>query len=125
MTLFKALQNFDAQRSNNVGVERKITWVSQLDYKISAELGEPRGAEPFKGYCAETPLDTVLKAPDEYAEIYTVYMNAQLDYTNGEIARFNNSSVLFNKLYMEMSDYVNRKKAVTKNAVIKAGDLIV
>ena len=125
MTLAKAIENFDFQRANSVNLERKIEWISQLDYKISSEITEPRGGEKFKGYSELTSLDTVLKAPDEYGEIYSLYMNMKLDYMNGEIARFNNSAMLFNRMYKELSDFTNRAQAVIKKTTIKAGDLYV
>ncbi len=123
MTLGKAVENFDAQRANNVSIERKIEWLSQLDYKISAELLKPRGGDGFEGYTVKTLLETKLKAPEEYAEIYHLYMNMKLDYMNGEIARFNNSAILFNSMYKELSNFINRETAVIKNAEIKVGDI--
>ena len=125
MTLAKAIESFDFQRTNSVSLERKVQWISQLDYKISAEITEPRGGERFKGYSELTPLDTILKAPEEYGEIYSVYMNMKLDYMNGEIARFNNSAMLFNRMYKELGDFVNRNQAVIKKNTIKAGELYV
>lgn len=125
MTLAKAIEKFDFQRSNSVTLERKIEWLSQLDYKIFSEITEPRGDDEFKGYTELTSLDTELKAPAEYGEIYSIYMNMKLDYMNGEIARFNNSAMIFNRMYKEMNDFVNRKQAVTKKTLIKAGDLYV
>lgn len=125
MTLAKAIENFDFQRSNSVTLERKIEWLSQLDYKISSEINQLRGGKAFKGYTELTSLGTELEAPDEYSEIYTTYMNMKLDYMNGEIARFNNSAMLFNRMYKEMSDFVNRKQAVIKKTSIKAGGLYV
>lgn len=125
MTFMKAIENFDSERANSVSLERKIEWVSQLDYKISAELLEPRGEEKFGGYTQSTSLETELKAPDEYGEIYPLYMNMKLDYQNGEIARFNNSTLLFNRIFKELSDFINRKKAVVNNTSIKAVDLLV
>ncbi len=125
MTLAKAIEKFDFQRSNSVTLERKIEWLSQLDYKIFSEITEPRGDAEFKGYTELTSLDTELKAPSEYGEIYTIYMNMKLDYMNGEIARFNNSAMLFNRMYKEMSDFVNRKQSVLKKNSIKAGGLYV
>ena len=125
MTLAKTIEKFDFQRSNSVTLERKIEWLSQLDYKIFSEITEPRGDDEFKGYTELTSLDTKLKAPAEYGEIYSIYMNMKLDYMNGEIARFNNSAMIFNRMYKEMNDFVNRKHAVTKKTLIKAGDLYV
>jgi hypothetical protein len=125
MTLEKAIELFDSERSNGVDIDKKIRWVSQLDYKITAELTIPRGDAVFEGYDISTPLNTVLKAPDEFGEIYGLYLNMKLDYMNGEIARFNNSALLFNNMYRDMSNFINRKKAVLKKTKMKAGDLIV
>lgn len=125
MTLEKAIELFDSERSNGVDIDKKIRWVSQLDYKITAELTIPRGDALFEGYDISTPLNTVLKAPDEFGEIYGLYLNMKLDYMNGEIARFNNSALLFNNMYRDMSNFINRKKAVLKKTKMKAGDLIV
>lgn len=125
MTLEKALELFDSERTNGVDIAKKIRWISQLDYKISSELTEPRGDVPFYGYEESTPLGTVLKAPDEFGEIYGLYLNMKLDYMNGEIARFNNSALVFNNMYRDLSNYLNRKKAVDKKVGIKAGELYV
>lgn len=125
MTLMKAVEDFDSERVNQVTLERKIAWLSQLDYKISSEIAVPRGADKFGGYSSETPLNTVLQAPDEFGEIYSLYMNMKLDYMNGEIVRFNNSAMLFNRMYKELIDFANRKKQIIKKTEIKAGDLLV
>ncbi len=125
MILSKAIENFDSERSNSVTLERKIEWISQLDYKVSSEYLENRGGEKFTGYTASSSLETALKVPDEYGEIYSLYMNMKLDYMNGEIGRLNNSTILFNRMYKELGDHINRKNAVSKKIPIKAGDLCV
>lgn len=125
MTLAKALEAFDGERLNDVSIERKKEWISQLDSKIFSEILKERGVNSFKGYDVLTKPDIRLLAPEEYGEIYSLYMNMKLDYMNGEIGRFNNSALLFNRMYKEMYDSINRKKAVTRKTKIKAGDLIV
>ncbi len=125
MILSKAIENFDSERSNSVTLERKIEWISQLDYKVSSEFLENRGGEKFTGYTASTPLETTIKVPDEFGEIYSLYMNMKLDYMNGEIGRLNNSTMLFNRMYKELGDHINRKKPVSNKTSIKAGDLCV
>lgn len=125
MTLLKTIEIFDRERDNSVPIETKLEWLSQLDLKISSELLVPRGDEAFSGYTIETSQQASLKAPEEYAEIYPLYLNMKLDLMNGEIARYNNSAMLFNKLYMEMADFINRKKAVSKKIEIKAGGIYV
>ncbi len=122
MTLINAVENFDKYRSNNLSLESKIEFISELDCKISSEFLQIRGNESFEGYNVSSNTDTVLKAPREYSEIYSLYLNMKLDYINGEISRYNNSADLFNRLFKEMGNFINRKTKVLKNCKIKAGD---
>ena len=122
MTLFDAIDNFDKERANSVSLETKIRWLSQLDMKISSEILAPRGEKSFSGYAlGGGDIQKQLKAPEEYADIYSVYLNMKLDLMNGEIARYNNSAILFNKLFYEMADFINRNRSVLKKTEIKAG----
>lgn len=125
MTIAQAIQRFDNQRVNGTSFELKVQWLSQLDYKIWAEILEPRGTERFEGYTLETPQNKELFAPDTYGELYIYWLNMMLDYVNAEISRFNNSNLMFNRLYKEYCDYVNRTTPIPQNNTIKAGDLIV
>ena len=88
-------------------------------------LATQRGYGDFKGYDLETPQNTILAVPDVYGEIYEYYIKMNIDLRNGEIERFNNNAVLFNRTYKELFDYINRKEAVKKQTKISAGDLIV
>lgn len=122
MTLAEVIENFDNERTNNVSIITKKRWISQLDLKIWGEILKPRGDKEYIGYGKEVPLDAEIKAPEEYAEIYTLYMNMKLDYMNGEIGRSNNSAMLFNRMYKEMHDYINRSEKIPENADLKVGD---
>ena len=121
MTLSEVIEAFDSERSNNVSILTKKRWISQLDLKIWGEIMKPRGDKDFYGYGKQIPLDAVVKAPPEYAEIYTLYMNMKLDYMNGEIGRYNNSAMLFNRMYKEMHDFINRNQQHPSNTVLKMG----
>ena len=125
MTLTNAIENFDECRANSVGLVQKIRWISELDSKINDEYLINRGGDEFEPYTLETSGEVNLKAPECYSEIYALYLNMKLDYFNGEITRFNNSATLFNRLYKEMGDAINRRTPVGVNTKIKAGDLYV
>lgn len=125
MTLSDVIERFDKERKNELPIDIKLRWISQLDTKISSEILSVRQGEDFHGYDCTTPLGTATKAPEEYNEIYVCYLNMKLDYMNGEIGRFNNSAMLFNRMYKEMHDFINRKEKVKVNTKIKAGKLYV
>ena len=122
MTLAEVIESFDSERTNNVSIITKKRWISQLDLKIWGEILKPRGDKEFYGYGKEIPLDTKVKAPEEYAEIYNLYLNMKLDYMNGEIGRYNNSAMLFNRMYKEMHDFINRQEKSPQNTDLKVGD---
>ncbi len=125
MNLRETIESFDNQKANTVSLETKIKWLSQLDYKIFSDILSDRIGGEFLGYNAQTSLETSLLAPEEYGDIYILYLNMKTDYKNGEIGRYNNSAMLYNRAYMEMSDFINRKNAVKKKTKIKAGDIYV
>ena len=125
MTLYDAIELFDREHPNNAPFHLKVQWLSQLDYKVYAEILSARGYGDVKGYSLETPQDTILAVEDAFSEIYVYYLKMSLDLHNGEIDRFNNSAMLFNRTYKELFDYVNRNKPVIKKTKITAGDLIV
>ncbi|MBO5895803.1 MAG: hypothetical protein J6Q83_00765 [Clostridia bacterium] len=125
MTLYDAISLFDKEHPNNADFSLKVQWLSQLEHKVYAEMLSPRGAGDFTGYTLETPQNTTLAVPDAFCEVYVYYLKMCLDLHNGEIDRFNNSAVLFNRAYKELFDYINRSKRVVNSSRITAGDLIV
>ena len=125
MTLSDAIEGFDREHPDSTPFHLKVQQISQLDHKVYAEILAPRGYGDFKGYDLETPQNTILAVPDVYGEIYEYYIKMNIDLRNGEIERFNNNAVLFNRTYKELFDYINRKEAVKKQTKISAGDLIV
>lgn len=125
MTLVNAIEDFDRSRANSIELVQKIRWISELDSKINEEYLLNRGGEELAPYTLETSGEVELKAPDSFTEIYALYLNMKLDYFNGEITRFNNSASLFNRLYKEMGDAINRRTPVSVKTKIKAGELYV
>ena len=125
MTLVNAIEDFDRSRANSIELVQKIRWISELDSKINEEYLLNRGGDELAPYTLETSGEVELKAPESFTEIYALYLNMKLDYFNGEITRFNNSVSLFNRLYKEMGDAINRRTPVSVKTKIKAGELYV
>ncbi len=118
MTVAKALEIFDEENENDISVELKKRWLSELDLKIVSELNKNRidlGQTAYKTDCKDT---TELNAPQEFSEIYIIYLKMKMNFLLCEIERYNNSASVFNRLFFEMSNYISRNfKISTKNRV--------
>lgn len=112
MTIIEAINGIDAIKPNSYSEENKIGWLSLLDGRIKNEIIDTHtGAEikEFSKYDGNTPLDTELLAEAPYDDIYIKWLEAQIDYANGEYAKYNNSSLMFNNLFDAYKNYYNRK----------------
>lgn len=111
MTIIEAINRIDSLKPNNYTQEDKIKWLSTIDGVIKKEIIDTHeGADTiiFNGYDIDTALDTVLIVPAPYDDIYVKWLEAQIDYFNGETARFNNSIVMYNTAYSVFEKYYNR-----------------
>ena len=112
MTLAEAIQRCDTLKPNSYTAPEKIEWLSRLDGRVKLEIIDTHeGAEDvvFEGYTEDTSLlDTVLLVPSPYDEIYLYWLQAQIDYNNGEINKYNNNISMFNSAYSDYASYYNR-----------------
>ena len=111
MTIIDAINEIDALKPNTISQSDKIRWLSQLDGRIKTQIIDTHeSAEEiiFKGYDDNTSKDTVLLVTAPYDNIYIRYLDAQIDYANGETRRYNNSSSLYNVAYRDYQNYYNR-----------------
>lgn len=61
----------------------------------TADTAAPEDASDTAPFDDETPADTVLTVPAPYDQLYLRYLEAQIDYHNGEFDRYNNAIALF------------------------------
>lgn len=111
MTIIDAINQIDALKPNTVSQSEKIRLLSQLDGRIKNEIIDTHnGGETvdFNGYDDSTPEITILLVPAPYDVLYIRYLDAQIDYLNGEIKRYNNSSTLYNLAFRDYSNYYTR-----------------
>ena len=111
MTIIEAINRIDSLKPNNYTQEEKIAWLSTLDGNIKKEIIDTHeGAEnvTFNGYDAETALDTVLLVPAPYDDVYIKWLEAQIDYVNGETKRYTNSMIMYNTALSAFARYYNR-----------------
>lgn len=118
MTISEALQRFDALYPNAFEEEEKIRWLSTLDWTIKVEIIDTRRSDvSFHGYNAETDQETNLLAEAPYDEMYLFWMQAMMDYHNGEMAGYNNSMAKFDDLYTKFRNWYNRENMVKGTAI--------
>lgn len=111
MTIIEAINRSDALKSNIYPQEDKVDWLSRLDWMIKKQIIDThQGADgvPFAGYDENTDLHTVLLVPTPYDEIYLRWLEAQIDYHNGEIEKYNVAITMFNTAYEGFERYYNR-----------------
>jgi len=119
MTIEKVLELFDKETENDVPVELKKQWLSELDLKIANELNKGRAGLNGVAYTPDDNDSFNLNAPEEYSEIYIIYLTMKMNYILSEIERYNNSATIFNRLFYEMSNYISRSFKYEKNNSIK------
>jgi hypothetical protein len=111
MTIIEAISKIDSLKPNNYSQEDKIEWLSNLDGIIKTEIidtHEGSDKVTFNGYEADTALDTVLLAPAPYDDVYIKWLEAQIDYANGDTKRYENSMIMYNTNYSAFERYYNR-----------------
>lgn len=111
MTLIEAISRIDILKPNGYSQSEKVKWLSVLDGIINSEIiNTHEGAEKvtFNGYDDSTSLTTELLVPSPYDIIYFRWLETQIDYANGEYAKYNNGVQAYNDAYTAFERHYNR-----------------
>jgi len=112
MKISEAIALVDELKPNAYTEETKRSWLSYLDGMIKREiLDTHQGTEntEFFGYDENTDLETELLAKEPFAsELYISFLENQIDYFNGETAKYNNSLMKYQAAYAAYSRWYNR-----------------
>lgn len=110
MKIREAIGTIDSLKHNTYTQSDKIAWLSRMDSNIKRLIIDTHeGAEEvnFTGYDDTTDLETELLVPAPFDEIYLRWLEAQIDYTNGEYGKYNNSIMMYNTAYQAYRNYYN------------------
>lgn len=111
MTIAEAISNVDKLKPNGYTESQKMSWLSNLDGMVFKEVfqtHENSPVESFEGY-DKAPMDTELLIPYPYDEdVYNYFLQKNIDKENGEIAKYNQSAVLYNNALLSFINYYNR-----------------
>lgn len=111
MKIIEAISKIDDLKHNTYSRDDKIGWLSRLDSMAKRlvidthEGGENVG---FTGYNAGTDPHTEMLIPEPFDEAYLRWLEAQIDYANGEYEKYNNSIEMFNTSWKAYQNYYNR-----------------
>ena len=111
MKIMEVLYRIDSVKPNSYSQSEKIKWLSSLDGIVKKEIidtHEDREDVSFEGYTENSDLSIVLLVPAPYDDIYLRWLEAQIDYANGEYGKYNNSIALFNTAYTAFANHYNR-----------------
>ena len=111
MTIIEAIDKINSLKPNSYTQVDKVKWLSALDGIIKKEIIDTHeGAEDvtFNKYDEDTDVSTELLVPYPYDDVYVKWLEAQIDYANGETAKYNNSMAMYNTAYSAFERYYNR-----------------
>lgn len=111
MTIIEAITKNDDLKYNDYSDADKISWLSRLDGMVKKQIIDTHeGAERvvYSGYDENTDENTELLVQAPFDDIYLRWMEAQIDYHNGEFDKYNNSITMFNTAFTAFANYYNR-----------------
>lgn len=111
MKIIEAIDQIDSLKHNTYSRRDKILWLSRLDSMVKRLIIDTHeGGEDvvFENYTDTTDLETELLVPAPFDEIYLRWLEAQIDYANGEYGKYNNSILMYQASYDGYANYYNR-----------------
>ena len=111
MKIIDAIRDLDKLKHNTYDKGEKIKWLSNVDgmvKRLIIDTHEGGDAVQFTGYDEDTAEDTELLVPSPFDVLYLYWLEAQVDYHNGEFGKYNNAIVLFNTAYQTYADEYHR-----------------
>lgn len=113
MTIAQAISLVDTMKVNEYTEAQKVAWLDECDKRIITEIisnheltdTEEALYETFAGYDALTDTDTDLLVPDPYSILYRWWLEANIDLSNLEFGKYNNSTRLYDKAVQEFAGY--------------------
>ena len=97
MKIIDAINRIDSLKHNTYTQSDKVAWLSEVDWDVKKNVLDTHEGDEveFTGYDDSTDLQTELLIPVPYDKVYLLWMEAQIDYYNGEYDKYNNAMDMF------------------------------
>lgn len=112
MTILQAIQKIDTLKPNTYTQSEKVAWLNTIEGLIKRNVidthEDGEGIE-FTGYDQDTPVDTEMIVYEPYDELYVLWLEAMINYTNGEFVKYNNTIIRVNDMQQAFANDYNRR----------------
>ena len=111
MKIIEAINRIDSLKHNTYSQNEKVAWLSRLDSMVKRLIIDTHECVEnitFTGYDDKSDMQTEMLVPAPFDEMYLRWLEAQIDYTNGEYKKYNNSIEMFNTSWTSFQNYYNR-----------------
>ena len=82
-----------------------MEWLSRLDGLIYIQI---MGKKSYSAYDEAKDMDTELLVDMPYDDIYIRWLEAQINYANGEIDKYNSAITMFNTAFEAYENHYHR-----------------
>lgn len=98
MTPNKAIEIIDRLKPNAYSDEDKLRWINELDGMVQKLVFQN---ETITQYSYPEDMDRELLVIAPFDDVYTLFLEAKIDYHNREYANYNNSAMMFESQFTE------------------------
>ena len=109
MTPNKAIEIVDRLKPNSYSEEDKLRWINELEGMAQRLVVQ---SDDIIQYAYPEDMNKELMIPAPYDDVYTLFLDAKIDYHNKEYGNYNNSAMMFEAQYNEYKkDYIRKNRA--------------
>lgn len=109
MTPNKAIEIVDRLKPNSYSDEDKLRWINELEGMVQRLVIQSDKVTELT-YPADLNKGLIIVAP--FDDVYTLFLEAKIDYYNREYGNYNNSAMMFEAQFNEYKkDYIRKHPA--------------
>ena len=113
MTPNKAIETIDRLRPNLYSEEDKVGWINELEGMVQRLVFQKKEKDIEKCVYPDD-MDKELIIPAPFDDVYTLFLEAKIDYYNREYTNYNNSATMFEAQFGEFKKLYIRENPVER-----------
>lgn len=119
MTVGQVISHITELRGQQYDTETLAAWLSELEGQIIDEIVNlADGVQiDFKPFDFNIDWEKSLMAPERFADVYTNYLMAKIDFHNQESERYNNDVVMYQAAYDRYAAWYIRSHKLKKSVM--------